>query len=83
MFLGLNFRPIGIPSNIKIKKETKTVSTRGKTCRGSMYTTWKNGFPEPSDKEIFLYTDGTEDYGVEVFRYSFTHEGITYAWYED
>lgn len=83
MFFGFESRPDVLPTDIKIQRTAKRVCTPGKKCKGSMYTTFKNGYAEETTEEVFHYWDGTEDFGVVSYKCIAEYKGHTYGWYED
>jgi hypothetical protein len=98
MFFGLKSRPQFLPANVKVKREFKRICSRDKKCRGSMSALsvinlfiaghFKDisGIQTEQDslgKEVFIYWDGSVDYGVGAYKCTAEYNGCTYAWYEN
>lgn len=83
MFFGSHSRPSVLPADIKVRRTLKRICTPGKKCKGSMYTTFKNGPAEETTEEVFYYWDGTKDTGIFSYKCIAEYKDNTYSWYED
>ncbi len=98
MFFGFETRPIFIPDNISVRREVKSVCSRAKKCRGSIsaraiINLFKAGYiadististsEDSLEKEVYLYWNGTVDYGIKKYKCTVEYVGNTYCWYED
>ncbi len=98
MFFGYETRPAVLPADIKVKREVKSVCSRDRKCRGSMsarsiINLFNAGHiadisairttEDSLEKEVYLYWDGTVDYGIKSYKCTAEYRGHTYCWYED
>lgn len=98
MFFGSESRPEFLPTDVKVKREIKRICSRDKKCRGTMSALTVinlfnaghlkdiSGIQIDQDglgKEVFIYWDGSADYGIEEYKCTADYRGHTYAWYEE
>ena len=98
MFFGFESRPDHLlPEDVKVRLEVKRVCSRDRKCRGSMsaqsvinlfnagHIKDISGIQNESDlnREVFIYWDGSADYGIEEYKCVAEYNGHVYVWYEE
>lgn len=72
MYIGLNSKPDeSTLKGVSVSKKPLRICARDKKCIGSMGT-----------PEVFYYSDGTTDSGVDAFICKASVDGVEYGWLE-